>query len=265
MKNFRRILLASTLTIAATGLASATTITGQLTATQSQSGGPTTFNFGNGAPQPNVPLVFNQFNAASIEGSLTPDAGFTIDAGSVTLTSIHFTYSTSVAGSYSVTNGSGSTASYTVTDSAIVDLTSFGGGAYYEEALPTNSITIHNLADGATATGTLTATGTGSADYNGSGSLTGHTGGNPDASISVTPFLGSGTVTLYAVGNFTGSIGGTSFTGSVGGTGSETATLAYDYSFSETAIPSSTPEPATFALFGGALLGAGLLRKRVVR
>ena len=42
------------------------------------------------------------------------------------------------------------------------------------------------------------------------------------------------------------------------------ATVTYTYSVATTTVP-STPEPATFALFGGALLGLGLLRKRNVR
>jgi hypothetical protein len=80
--------------------------------------------------------------------------------------------------------------------------------------------------------------------------------------ISATPFIGSGTLTLFAAGNFTGSIGGTGFVGSIGGTGSETVTVQYDYSYNEVTSTAITPEPISMALVGGGLIALGLLRKR---
>lgn len=39
-------------------------------------------------------------------------------------------------------------------------------------------------------------------------------------------------------------------------------TVTYDYSYTETLIPTGTPEPGTMALVGGALLAIGLFRKK---
>jgi len=259
MTTLRRILTASALAVMATGLATADTIiTGNLTSVQTVSAGPTTFNYGNGAPQPDVPLAFNEFDpnaCATATSSTTP----------CTLTSIHFTIGTTVVANYSVTNTSGSTAKFAVTSAAIVDVgDQFDANFTYSEALPSKSGNTGNIANGATKTGSLTATGSGSADYTcPSGSLTGSTGGSASDPIVCATFVGSGTVNLFAIGNFTGSIGGTGFSGTIGGTGSETVTVQYDYSYT---IPSSsTPEPFTMSLMGGALLAVGLVRRRSIK
>jgi hypothetical protein len=123
------------------------------------------------------------------------------------------------------------------------------------------------IANGATKTGTQNATGSGTANYTCSGSSCTIASATPpgvavSSPISATPFIGSGTLTLFAAGNFTGSISGTGFTGSLGGNGSETVTIQYDYSYNQVIPAAVTPEPISMALAGGGLIALGLLRKR---
>jgi hypothetical protein len=250
MTIFRRILAGVALASCVTALASADTISGLQIVQGPQTAGPTTFNYGNGDGQPTVSLVYNQFSCALLNCELT---------------GIEFDLTSQVVSSYSVTNQSGSTASYTVTTSAIIDIVDSGNSVYFTEALPSDVITLHNLANNANVTSTDTANGSSSAVFNGVGpstfTLSSHTGGSPNSTIASSPFIGNGTVTLNAIGNFTGSIGGTGFAGNVGGTGAESLTVIYDYQYDTP--PSGIPEPASMALMGGALIGLGMLGKRL--
>ncbi len=73
-----------------------------------------------------------------------------------------------------------------------------------------------------------------------------------------------GTVELYASTLTNDSFSGGAYTqGSAGGTITLNATVTYDYIVPPP--PSSTPEPATMALFGTGLIGLGLLRRRAVK
>lgn len=268
MKALRRVSTITVIALAATAAASADTIiphTGVFSAVSTASGGPTTFNYGNGAPQPTVPLTFAQFDCATINGRSDPGGGTDQNCA---LTSIHFTSSDSIDTTYSVQNTSGSDASYTVTSSATMDIINSGSPAFtFVEALPTATTNTGTIANGATKTGSQGTSATGTANYICSGtSCTLDTVTPPGAPvsspISATPFLGSGTLTLFAAGNFTGSIGGTGFVGSIGGTGSETVTIQYDYSYNEILTNTTTPEPISMPLVGGGLIALGLAWKR---
>jgi hypothetical protein len=270
MKTLRRVLTTIVVALVATAVASADTIiahTGVLSSVSTASAGPTAFNYGNGAPQPTVPLTLAQFNScATINGR--PDPGGGTDQNCV-LTSIDFTINGSIATTYTVQNTSGSNASFNVTSSATVALVNGGSPAFtYVIALPSMTINTGTIANGASKTGSQNATAMGTANYNCSGTTcTLDTVTPPGAPVSspidATPFLGSGTLTLFAAGNFTGSVSGTGFTASLGGTGSETVTVDYDFSYVEV-IPLGTtvPEPISMALAGGGLIAFGLLRKR---
>jgi hypothetical protein len=234
MKKFL-VLSGMTLALAASSMFAGTFTSGPITA------GPTTFNYGNGSPQPTVPLTFAQLNLCS----------------GCTLTSIEFDYSVLLNTNYSVTNTSGSSAHYSVNTAADVQLENSTSTVAFNEVFPSHTTNL-TIAGGATSTGTDSATSSATSIFNGSGALVSYNGGGTVSNpINVSLFLGSGNITLDAIGNFTGGIGGTSFTGTVGGTGTETASIIYTYN-----TPSSTPEPATMTLFGSALLGIGFFARK---
>jgi hypothetical protein len=207
-----------------------------------------------------------QFNCAVVNGQSDPGGGTDQNCA---LTSIHFTIHGSIDTTYTVKNTSGSDASYNITSSATLAIIDGGSPAFtFVEALPTTSTSTGLIANGSTQTGPLSTSADGDAKYTCIGTtctLASVTpAGTPVSSlIDATPFLGTGTLTLFAAGNFTGSIGGTGFSGSIGGTGSETVTIQYDYSYNEVIPSSTTPEPVSMALVGGGLIALGLLRKRL--
>ncbi len=81
-------------------------------------------------------------------------------------------------------------------------------------------------------------------------------------SSNILNYVGTGTFSLTGttVNATTQSGAGGNFQFTQIANASFTAEVDYTYT-----VPTGTPEPATFALFGGALLGAGLLRKRILR
>jgi len=271
MTTLRRILTTTTLTLAAVGIASADTVithTGLLTAVQTQSAGPTTFNYGTGGLTPVVALTFNQFNcnteAAATFGNQVGDHS----VSNCRITSLHITEAGSTSFSYNVTNTSGASGKWTVTAAAFLDILSANNAGFtLAEALPSKSLGFNLTASGpgATKSGTLTSSASASADYDCTTdptacALTGSTGGSVSDPVDVTPYLGNGTFQLFAQGQSAGSIGGNSFTGGISGTGSETVTVQFDFAYDEVITP--TPEPVTFALVGSALIGAALVRRR---
>jgi hypothetical protein len=76
------------------------------------------------------------------------------------------------------------------------------------------------------------------------------------------PFIGTGTIgNLQATGgpSAAGGLGGPDLFYNANGTVGGTLAVLYDYS----PAPTGTPEPATMALMGGALVGIGMLGKRL--
>jgi hypothetical protein len=74
--------------------------------------------------------------------------------------------------------------------------------------------------------------------------------------------VGASTISLTGTASTAGTFGGSSYSGAfAGGTADVLVTVIYDYTAATP--PSSTPEPATMALFGAGLVGVGLLRRRI--
>jgi hypothetical protein len=295
MKNFRRILLTSAAALGIASVASATTITGTagtpsctdngtITTCKVTVSGSTTGNFQVGEPTTDYPnatpelLQLSNFGSLGITGTYVGavldfqfgnavtniaiknnDAG--TDQATITINSLASLdsattglNSTDLLNVVSVAEGLGFTTStrnatafqyglnklvYTSGNQVIFAGNTFNG---------TNSSFTDNLSAGTSSTGsdfntfpiTLTT------DLSGAGSFV--IGTNDILSYNVANNGGTGALNLGVQYN-----------------SSYNTAAAVTYTYTVTDPPSTAPEPATFALFGGALLGAGLLRKRIVR
>jgi len=295
MKNFRRILLTSAAALGIASVASATTITGTAgTPSCTDNGtimtckvtvsGSTTGNFQVGEPTTDYPnatpelIQLSNFGSLGITGTyvgavfdfqfgnavtniaiknndtssdqatITINSAASLDSATTGLNSTDLlnvvSVSQGLAFSTSVRNGSAYTYGLNKQVYSSGNQTIFAGNTFNG----TNSSFTDNLSAGLASTGSdfNTAPIALSTDLSGAGSFT--IGTNDILSYNVANNGGTGNLNL-----------GVQYNSSY----STAAAVTYTYTVPDP--PSSTPEPATFALFGGALLGAGLLRKRVVR
>jgi hypothetical protein len=163
------------------------------------------------------------------------------------LTSVHFTLTGYEEAGFSFTDLSSSANTFTIVSNGTVILTA--GGPTLIQALPT-----------ITQSGSVAANGTTSSPGYPARTLT-NSITTPDTVYTDAPtlslFNGPGSITLFTSAH-------TSDASSAQGDNQRsiltryigTATVQYDY------FTSSTPEPATMALMGSALLGLGILRKK---
>jgi len=284
MKNLRRILLTSTLAVAVSGLASATTITYNLvsdngttstyTATETYSSGAVSTTSGT----PSALAQFDYFGNLGLTGATLTGAtlyyGYTAQINSLSVTNNGATagITVSLANAFSVDSGT------TLPSADLTNLLSganSGGGATLNQTVDTRSVpgfTNQNITAGGTYSIPSPTFLPASGEYNLMRILGAISGSNTSTTpVALTSSLYTGT------GFFDfGANDSVSFVGQIVGGGSPNVTVTSNTQFSATSTlvytytvadppPSSTPEPATFALFGGALLGAGLLRKRAVR
>jgi hypothetical protein len=94
-------------------------------------------------------------------------------------------------------------------------------------------------------------------NYNGAVStLLSATGGTGTSTVDLSSFVGMGSFTIAAAGQFNGGVSGPSI--------SNTSNQAYGQETVDVIFTELTPEPSTMVLFGSALLGIGFFaRKRV--
>jgi hypothetical protein len=88
--------------------------------------------------------------------------------------------------------------------------------------------------------------------------------GSPSNPLNFAGYEGFGQLTLTANAKTLGSFGGGPFTNGFA-TGSALVNVTVVYEYTPAGPPSSTPEPATMALFGGGLVGVALLSRRRFR
>lgn len=242
MTTLRRILIATSLAVAATGVASANSIGCADTSAFTVVGGTSSVCFQASASEQTVnwgpeALSISQFNPALGTLNYVEIIGFA--TGNATLNVSNH----STTQSESFTNGE-----------ATID-ESFSGTGF-------NTITLAGGLSG--ASGTVTPSGEVStastpfmADSTGDPTTISDTILNPNA---LAPFIGTGTLGSVAGSggpSSAGGLGGTDLfynaTGQVGGT----LAILYDYTSA-----SATPEPTSMVMMGGALIGLGLIGKK---
>jgi len=278
MMDFRRLMLAGSMAFAIAGLASASQIT--QTFSMPSGGGSQATNW-----SPADTATINQFNTA---------------LGTLEYVEVIAQLNTTVNGSAVDASGGttsyqvGGTTSLTLNDSVaggelLVAPTTFAGSTFLAQTSG-NTMTVSNASSSVTAietwfadpsfgtllgvvpeTGGFTCgivssfaqVGTGCLGYNENGTAP-SSPGYPTLQdpLAISAYEGLGTLTLTGNASTSTTISGGPVTGgTVTGSASANVTVIYDYTVPPP--PSSTPEPATMALFGSGLVGLGLIRRRI--
>jgi hypothetical protein len=271
---FRRILTTAAVSVFACGMASANSIT------QTQTFPAT----GTDVNDTQTDMVFENFQSAPgyVSGDILTSVTFSWNI-SQSLTTLSFAAPATLAGSQTFTYAQG-----TEVDANDGEITL--NGIFSTDFA--NLIGAANTPNGTTNYNLYTVGGGTGACHNSSQSITGgetlnflpgpssNSGGGPAPTTcvsgnglysyvsgvvtSVDPSFYAGTgdydLSYDTTGEQTASGSTSNLVTTVRGTSSDTLTVVYNYTLS-----SGTPEPTTMALFGGALIGIGLLRKRLTR
>jgi len=235
MKTFRRILTVSALCAAACSLASADLIETLSCGTVGPAGTElTSLTTGN-------PLTCAGANLGS---------GFTLISATLTLTDA-IVNQAGFLSTITVTEGAGAGSSNDVTGTTTVNFSSASGANLAHFA----GFVVSSFAVSATVT-ELLAPGNSKTD---SVSNSASTGGIDTTAADLAAWKGASgfTITETTVSGFGASGGGGFAGGSQSTFATAHASIVYDY------VIAGAPEPATYALMGSALIGLGLLRKRL--
>ncbi|HXJ44422.1 MAG TPA: PEP-CTERM sorting domain-containing protein [Bryobacteraceae bacterium] len=221
----------------------------------------------------------HQFNAAN--AVITCAVGSTCSGP--TLTSISFGLTADISGSLTFFNTNNSSQTVlvdettgTVAGAKATILITDPNSVTVDRAIPTFAVT-SNVTIGANSTvvrsGTGTATRAGTITFNGTSwdAVTGTITNNlTDTQVNNT-YVGTGLVTFLLDLQGSATLPGT-FPNQTGvSANSETLlnssnfNITYNYAYTQTTPDSATPEPVSFALIGGGLIGVALLRKRAAR
>jgi len=290
MNTLRRVFCIAALAVAVTSVVGATTITGQIGPTASGYHATLVAMSSDGITDPNNPtqgsqtVNLNQFNATSVNADIQAACPTNHTCSTLTLTEIDFTLGGTVNGTLNFYNNSTDTSYDIPAGTATGDLRMNVGDINSDP----NAYTVAEAFPGAATTGFTLAPLTGQSVNGTSGTQTLNgkilnaydavNGGYPATTDSgnltfladLSTYLGSGTIpftvtldAVYNVPTINADVSPILVSSSLS-TGS--ATILYKYTYDDSVNPpSSAPEPATMALFGSALLGIGLLRKRSTR
>jgi hypothetical protein len=283
MKTFRRFVTASALTMATAYLASATTII--------VNSGPYSGSFTSNFAQLNSPgsnsVTLQQFDVTDANSAIQSNCPVTDTCSALSLNSINFSINGNILGSLTFNNSA--TMSQRVTGDSTGRIASAFADLYLVDP---NGVTVAETIPAFTlstnfnvpAMGSVTKTGNGSDPETGTinaatGAVSTSVPGNND---TLTPTEISSTYEYFG-NSFNASTNTIVFDGTLGGgvslpgnfpngvtntnnsetlLSSSSVGVQYVYSYTDTLI-STTPEPATLVLFGSALIGIGLIRKRV--
>lgn len=283
MTNFRRIFLTGTLALTATGLLSASQIV--QTFQMPGGGGSQATNW-----SPANTAIINQFDTSlgtleyiqiiaqlntTVNGSATDASGGATNytVGGTTQLSLTDGFGAgellSAPSAFAGSTFIGATSGQVMTVSNASNSVTASETWYADPSYPT--LVGATLFTGgfscSVATGFAGPSGVGCLGYNQDGTAPSSPGYNSGSGITdplnIASYLGTGTLTLTGNASTSTSITGGPVTGgTVSGTASANVTVIYGYTPLST---TTTPEPATMALFGTGLVGIGLLRRRMSR